>query len=94
MNQNEEEYLKPIGLEENLMSRLSNSWYVTVDRDSKETKVSIENLSVEELKEWWDGNIAKDEKDEDLVKFIAISYALDRVRAYQQFLEVEGYVHV
>jgi len=90
----DKEYLKPLGLEENLMGRLASNWTVTVDRNGNDVPILLENLTVSELQDWWNIGISENEQDEQAAKLCALVYALDKLKAHMQFLTTEGYIQV
>lgn len=88
-----ENELKPLGLEMRMMERLGQIWAVKVNRNNVDVEILLENLTVEELMYVW-GNEFKNNENEDSLKFAMLWYALDKLKAHQQFLETEGYVRV
>lgn len=85
--------LKPLGLKTDMMSRLAQNWTIKIDRNGEMVNELLENLTVAEMMYVW-GNEFKDDENEDSLKFAMLWYALDKLKAHQEFLEVEGYVRV
>ncbi len=92
MYMNEE--LKPLGMELNLMERLANTWYISVLRNDTKVDVLLEDLTLEELTTLWNRGFSDDKKNEDAMRMILLWYAIDKLKAHQQFLTTEGYVRV
>ena len=88
------EFISGISKDEPLFKRLSNSWYVEVVREGETLNVLLETLTPKEQLDWWD-SVASDKKDDyELIQALALVYALDKLKAHQEFLTVEGYVRV
>ena len=88
------EFISGISKDEPLFKRLSNSWYVEVVREGETLNVLLETLTPQELLHWWNSVTSGKKDDYELIKALALLYALDKLKAHQEFLEIEKYVMV